>query len=99
MQFIAPSRPNISRQHILKLRIRLLHRCTTETETPASHYVIPDITPLITVVGVAKEWQVLLQLQKRWQLGTYAFSIISCQYPAVSRLGEFSESAAPTVCE
>jgi len=36
MQFIAPSTPNIPRQHVLKLRSRLLHRCTTETETPRS---------------------------------------------------------------
>jgi len=36
MQFIAHSRSNIPRQHVLKLRSRLLHRCTTETETPGS---------------------------------------------------------------
>jgi len=46
MQIIAPSRPNISRQYVLKLRIRLLHRCTTETEHPEAKSV--DLSTIVS---------------------------------------------------
>ena len=46
MQFLAPSRPNIPRQHVLKLRSRLLHRCTTELKHPEAKSV--DLSTIVS---------------------------------------------------